>query len=117
MNKLINLDRRCLGSIPFFTIEKEEAFLGYLRNTLDSISFIVFEDVLIEPLTSVFLVELFLTILQFLSGVDAITKCEDDAQVLRIALYYEMLENCHTIGVCSIGSWGLFENENGQIDL
>ena len=28
-----------------------------------------------------------------------------------------MLENCYTVGVCTIGSWGLFENENSQIDL
>ena len=117
MNKLINLFRRCLGGMPFFTIEKEEAFLRQLRNTLDDISFVVFAYVLIEPLTSVFSVESFLTILKTLVGVDAITECEDDAQVIRIALCYEMLENCHTVGVCSTGSWGLFENEYGQIDL
>ena len=72
---------------------------------------------LIEPLTSVFSVEKSLILPQTLVGVNAITECEDDAQVRNIALSNEMLENCHTVGVSSIGSWALFENENSQVDL
>ena len=117
MNELINLLRSCLVFKPIFTVEKEEAFLGQLGNTLDDISFIVLAYVPVEPLSSVFSVEQSLTGLQTLVRVDAITECEDDAQVVKIALSYQMLENCDNVGVCSTGSWSLFETDNGQIDL
>ena len=54
-----------------------------------------------------------LTCLQLLLGVDLVTKGEDYAHVLEIALSDCILEDCQTVGVCSIRSRLLLEDEDG----
>ena len=83
INKLNKFLRSCLGSKTFFTFEKEDAILRYLRNTLEEITFVVFAHMFIEPLVCVIFVKSSLALFQALVWVNLVTECENDAQVLR----------------------------------
>ena len=75
--KLNKLTRSGLWpSQTIFTIEKEYAFLGYLRNTRVSIAVLVFAQCSIVPVICVVQVK------SFLVWVDLVAECENDAQIL-----------------------------------
>ena len=111
-DKLVDCLRRCLGAIPCFTIEHEDAVFRYFRNTLNVLSALTFAQCLVVPLWCVIQVKSSFLLI----GVDFVAEREDDDNIGRLARRYGVLENRQTVSIWSSRSDALFENEHGQVN-
>ena len=112
--KLSEFLRSCrVTSHALLTSKEENLLLGDSRNTINFIALTVFAQCVVIPAMCVIKVKSRLTCLQLLLGVDLVTEGEDYAQVVEVARVDCVLEDCKTVGVCSIRSRLLLENKDG----